>query len=171
MYSPAFARSSRTPAPHRTRPLSQRTQMMARGPGWRLAEREDRSWHIQLTATDVSPGQTWSHMLRTMRELADSTGLRPLLIDMRKAARLSRYAAQACAHLLALFECSGLELTMLVGHDLIGALRIHALLRHEAPKYGRCVHDEAEMRTRTLAQPPPIAIPRSHARGPRAPRV
>ena len=146
----------------RSRPLGHRTQMMARGPGWRLADGEGGSWHIRLIASDDSVA-TWAHLLRTLRSIADSHGMRAATIDLRGAPRLCGAAADAATLLFAEFEQRGLRLAIVVGPDLIHAARVHRLLLADATTCGRCVLDEDEaiewVARTTLQVPPPIAAP------------
>lgn len=145
----------------RSRPPGYRTQMMARGPGWRLADGEAGSWHVKLIASD-DPLATWAHLLRTLRSLADSHGMRPTIIDLRGAARLSGAAAEAAELLFAEFEQRGLRLAVVVGADLIHAARVHRLMGGELATQARCFlgEDEAIEWVRHDAAPPvPPPVP------------
>jgi hypothetical protein len=157
-----FAARSFDPSLSGSRPLGHRTQMMARGPGWRLADGEAGSWHIKLIPSD-DPVATWAHLLRTLRSIADSHGMRTTVIDLRGAARLCGAAAEAASLLFAEFEQRGLRLSIVVGPDLIHAARVHRLLGANASTCGRCFLDEDEavdwVRRSELPVPPPVAAP------------
>jgi hypothetical protein len=146
----------------RSRPLSHRTQMMARGPGWRLADGEAGSWDVKLLPSD-DPVATWAHLLRTLRSIADSHGMRPTIIDLRGAPRLCGAAAEAAALLFAEFEQRGLRLATVVGPDLIHAARVHRLMGTSVDTHARCFLTEDEaidwVRRTALPVPPPVAPP------------
>jgi hypothetical protein len=163
MYSPAVARPRNVSTPIRTRPLSRRTQMMAHGPGWCLVEGEVGNWYIKLRPQTDDSVRTWAHLLRTIRTIATTHRLRPIVVDLREAERLGGAAAQAAALLLAEFENRGLRTSMIVGSDLIHAARVHHLINFHAPTCGRCFLTEAEGNDWVRRSPPPVPAPaRAH---------
>ncbi|KIG15900.1 hypothetical protein DB30_05091 [Enhygromyxa salina] len=146
-------------APIRARPLARRTQMMARGPGWRLVEGEADSWHVALRREVDDPVRTWAHLLRTIRSIATTHRLRPILIDLRDAQRLSGAAAQAAGLLLAEFEQRGLRICTIVGPDLIHAARLQHLISFHAPTCGGSFLTEDDGIEWIRTGPPPVAAP------------
>jgi hypothetical protein len=174
MFSRALAHSDAASLlPQRNRPLGLRTQMMARGPGWRLADGEGNSWMIKLVRCD-DPLSTWAHLLRVVRELADSHGLRATVIDLRGSERLSGLAAQAAGLLFAEFENRGIRVAAMVGPDLIHSARLHRILGEHALACGRCFLAETDALEWVRRSVPPIPRPpRSVARslGIQPPRV
>lgn len=156
------ARTHVSPLPSRSRSLGHRTQMMARGPGWRLADGEGRSWLIKLIESD-DPVATWAHLLRTLRSIADSHGMRATVIDLRGGPRLAGASAEAAALLFAEFEHRDLRIAVVVGTDLIHAARVHRLLGTNAATQGRCFLTEDEavewVRRSEAPVPPPVPPP------------
>lgn len=173
MYSPAPARPFVTSTSHRSavRSLGLRTQMMARGPGWRLAAGEVGSWEIKITREARDAVLTWAHILRTLREIGESHGLRPLLIDMREAARLGGPAADAAALVFAEFEGHGRRVAVLIGPDMIHALRLHRLMSYHAVSQGGCFMSEAESSAWIRLPPVPAPAPGYARRGLAPPQV
>ena len=159
MYSPAPHRTSVSSAPYRTRPLSRRTQMMARGPGWRLAEGAGMTWHVRLTNEASDPVLTWAHMLRTIRCLADGRGLRPLVVDLRRAPRLSGKAAEAAALVFEQYEVSGIRVATIAGPDMVLAVRLHRLHNLNAPTQGLACLGGDEAFEWASQCPPPASVP------------
>jgi hypothetical protein len=159
MNSPA-ARTHESSAPLRTRPLGHRTQMMARGPGWRLAEGEAGTWMIKLIASD-DPVVTWTHLLRTVRSISDRHATRATVIDLRGGERLAGVAAKAAGLLFAEFEDRGVRIATVVGPDLIHAARVHRLMG--ASVHGRCFLLEEEAIEWVVSsippEPPPVPPP------------
>jgi hypothetical protein len=145
-----------------SRPLGHRTQMMARGPGWRLADGDVGTWLIKLVESDDSVA-TWAHMLRTLRSIAANHGVRATVIDLRGSSRIAGASAEAAALLFAEFEHRDLRLATVVGTDLIHAARLHRLLGTHAPTQGRCFLTEDEalewVRRSVLPMPPPVPPP------------
>lgn len=133
--------------------------MMARGPGWRLAEGEGGSWHIKLWRESDESLLTWAHLLRTIRSIATTHGLRPVVIDLREAERLGGAAAQAAALLLAEFEHRGLRISTIVGPDLIHAARVHHLISSHAPTCGRGFLSEDDGHEWIRLGPPRVPAP------------
>ena len=144
MYSPAIARPRLTSTPHHGAPrsLGLRTQMMARGPGWRLAEGEGGIWTIKITKEARDAVLTWAHILRTLNDIGQSHGLRPLVLDLRDAQRVCGPVVEAAGLVFELFESHGLRVAALVGHDVVQAARMHRLMTHHATTWGRCFMDE-----------------------------
>lgn len=155
-----------------------RTQMMARGPGWRLASGQDGTWLIKLIG--LAPGDsgswpsarpndgqgddpvaTWAHMLRTLRSIAATHGMRAAVIDLRGSSRLAGPAADAAALLFAEFEHRGLKIATVVGTDLIHAARVHRLMSTNATTHGRCflAEDEAIEWVASSVSPEPPSVP------------
>jgi hypothetical protein len=134
--------SSAQPRPVRS--LGRRTQLMARGPDWRLTEGEPGTWHIQVHNEISQPELTWSHMLGTLRSIAETHGLRPVLLDLRAAARVAGPALQTASSLFAEFERRSLRVATFVGPDLIKAARLHRVIGFHAPIEGRCFLTELE---------------------------
>lgn len=154
------ARTYDSSTPVRPRPLGLRTQMMARGPGWRLADGDAGTWLIKLIESDDSVA-TWAHMLRTVRNIAATHALRATVIDLRGGSRLAGSSAQAAALLFAEFEQRELRIATVVGTDLIHAARLHRLMATSASAYGRCflTEDEASEWVRLGVPPEPPAVP------------
>jgi hypothetical protein len=156
------ARTCDSSMPSRPRPLGLRTQMMARGPGWRLADGEDGTWLIKLIESD-DPVSTWAHMLRTSCSIAATHGLRATVIDLRGSSRLAGIAANAAALLFAEYEQHGIRIATVVGTDLIHAARLHRLMGTSASEYGRCFLTEDEaiewVRRSVPPEPPPVPPP------------
>jgi hypothetical protein len=121
-----------------------RPQTLARGPGWQLGESEGGSWTIRLDRDGDEPLATWTDMLQAVRNIAELTELRPLLIDLRGAPRLGGATAELAAKLFAEFERRSLRVCAVVGHDLIHAARLHRLFGLHAPLHGRCFLTEDE---------------------------
>jgi hypothetical protein len=145
-----------------SRPLGHRTQMMARGPGWRLADGDGGSWLVRLIESD-DPVATWAHLLRTLRSIADDHGMRPTVIDLRGGTRLAGASAEAAALLFAEFEHRDLRIATVVGTDLIHAARVHRLMSTNATVHGHCFLTEEEavewVRRSAPAVPPPVPPP------------
>lgn len=154
------ARTSDSSMSFGSRSLAHRTQMMARGPGWRLAAGEDGTWLIKLIPSD-DPVATWAHMLRTLRNIAATHGMRAAVIDLRGSSRLAGAAAEAAALLFAEFEHRGLKIATVVGTDLIHAARLHRLMSTNATTHGRCflTEDEASEWVRRSVPPEPPRVP------------
>lgn len=142
--------------------------MMARGPGWRLAEGEGGSWWVKLCRCDDAVS-TWAHMLRTLQSIADTRGLRPLIVDLGDGERLAGPAAEAAARVFAMFEDRGLRVATVVGPDLIHAIRLHRMMGTHATVHGRCFLTADEAREWIRRSPPPVAPPLCSARGGRRP--
>jgi hypothetical protein len=130
--------------------------MMARGPGWRLAEGEGGGWHVEVQRETEDTALTWAHLLRTIRSIATTHTLRPLVIDLREAERLGGAAAQAAGLLLAEYETRGRRICMIVGPDLIHAARLHRLISVHAPSSGRCFLAEDEAADWVRWNPPAV---------------
>jgi hypothetical protein len=158
------ARTHVSSMPYRSRPLGHRTQMMARGPGWRLADGDAGSWLIKLIESD-DPVSTWAHMLRTLRSIAADHGMRATVIDLRGGSRIAGASAEAAALLFAEFEHRDLRIATVVGTDLIHAARVHRLMGTNAAAHGRCFLIEEEavewVRHRAPSVPAPMRV---HAR-------
>jgi hypothetical protein len=164
------ARTHVSSMPARPRPLGLRTQMMVHGPGWRLADGEVGTWLIKLVESDDSIA-TWVHMLRTVRNIAATHGLRPTLIDLRGGSRLAGASANTAALLFEEFEQHGIRISTVVGTDLIHAARLHRLLGTSAAAQGRCflTEDEAiEWVSRSVPPVPPPVPPPLHRQNLRA---
>lgn len=137
-------------------------QTLARGPGWQLVESEGNSWTLRLDGGVDEPLQVWSDMLDAVRIIAETHPLRPLLIDMRGAPRLSGLAVEFAAQLFDEFERRSQRLAVVVGSDLVHAARVHRLLDFHAPTLGRCylIEDEGldwvARGTWPIAQPSPV---------------
>lgn len=164
-YMPMHALAARTyvsSLPFASRPLGHRTQLMARGPGWRLADGEGGTWLIKLIESD-DPVATWAHMLRTLRNIASTHGMRPTVIDLRGSSRLAGASAEAAALLFAELEHRDLRIATVVGTDLIHAARLHRLMGTSATTHGRCFLTEDEafewVRRSVLPEPPPVPPP------------
>jgi hypothetical protein len=158
MYSPAVASNFSSSASH-ARPLVHKTQLTARGPGWRLAEGDFGSWEIELRREADGSTTSWTHLLATLRTIADTHGRRPLLIDLRQAERLAGSAAEAATELFAELESHGLRVAVLVGPDLIQAVRLHRLLGLHARMCGRSFMCADEARDWIRRAPPPVPPP------------
>jgi hypothetical protein len=145
-----------------SRPLGHRTQLTARGPGWRLADGDVGTWLIKRVESDDSIA-TWAHMLRTLRNIAVTHGMRATVMDLRGSSRLAGASAEAAGLLFAEFEHRGLRLATVVGTDLIHAARLHRLMGTNAPTQGRCFLTEDEaiewVRRSVLPEPPPVPAP------------
>lgn len=137
-------------------------QTLARGPGWQLAESAGNSWALRLDSGVDEPLQVWSDMLDAVRIIAETQPLRPLLIDMRGAPRLSGLAVEFAGQLFDEFERRSQRLAVVVGQDLVHAARVHRLLDFHAPTLGRCFLIEAEgfdwvaRGTWPITQPSPV---------------
>jgi hypothetical protein len=138
--------AARSPSP--AHPALRRAQTLARGPGWQLCDSEGGSWTIRLhrNGDDSLAGcsQTWSDMLQAVRNIAELTALRPLLIDLRGTARLAGGAAEVAASLFAEFERRSVRVCAVVGPDLIYAVRLHRVIGFSATLHGRCFLTEDE---------------------------
>lgn len=130
--------------PQLARPAVRRSQTLARGPGWQLGESEGGSWTIRLDRAGDEPRATWSDMLQAVRNIAELTELRPLLVDLRGAPRLAGATADVAAQLFNEFERRSLRVCAVVGPDLVHAARVHRLLGFHAPINGRCFLTEDE---------------------------
>jgi hypothetical protein len=139
----SLAARTHSSKPSASRPTGLRTQLMARGPGWRLAEGEDGTWLIKLIESDDSVA-TWAHMLRTLRTIAETHGVRATVIDLRGGSRLAGATASVAALLLAEFEQRELRIATVVGADLIHAARLHRLMGISAATQGRSFASEDE---------------------------
>jgi len=145
MLSHTVARPLSTSTPlHPARPAAQRAQTLARGPGWQLGDGEGGSWTIRLEAGGDEPRATWSDILQAIRNIAELTELRPLLIDLRGGPRLAGETAEIAAALFGEFERRSLRACAVVGPDLVHAARLHRLLGFHAPLHGRCFLTEDE---------------------------
>jgi hypothetical protein len=156
------ARTYVSSTPSASRPLGHRTQMMAHGPGWRLADGDVGTWLIKLIESD-DPVATWAHMLRTLRNIAATHGMQATVIDLRGSSRLAGVSAEAAALLFAEFEHRGLRIATVVGTDLIHAARLHRLMGTSAGTHGRCFLTEDEafdwVRRSVPPVPPPVPPP------------
>lgn len=141
-HTAARHRSITTPT-YAVRP-PRRNQTLARGPGWQLGEGEAGSWVIRLDRDGDEPCATWTDMLQAIRNIAELTDLRPLLIDLRGAARLSGSTAELAAALFGELERRSLRVCAVVGPDLVHAARLHRLFGLHAPLHGRCFLTEDE---------------------------
>ncbi|MFO7563117.1 MAG: hypothetical protein R6X02_10780 [Enhygromyxa sp.] len=134
--------AARSPSP--SHPALRRRQTLARGPSWQLCDSEGGSWTIRVERDAADPLATWSDILQAVRNIAELTELRPLLLDLRGAPRLAGAAAKLAASLFAEFERRSLRICAVVGSDLVHAVRLHRVFGFSAPLHGRCFLTEDE---------------------------
>lgn len=119
---------------------------LMRGPGWQLFA-EDDAWLVRIAPKLVNPAASYADARRRIGQLASRVGARPLVLDLGHAPRLAGPGArELIARLFCDLERRALPFAVVVGHDVVQAVRVHALLVHGAPTRGRCVAtlDEAK---------------------------
>lgn len=117
-----------------------------RGPGWQLFG-EDSAWLVRIAPKLVNPAASYADARRRIGQLGRRVGPRPLVIDLAHAPRLAGNGVrELIARLFCDLERRGLPFAVVVGHDVVQAVRVFGLLVHTAPTTGRCVGTLAEAR-------------------------
>jgi hypothetical protein len=125
-----------------------------RGPGWQLFG-EDSTWLVRIAPKLVNPAASYADARRRIGQLARRVGPRPLVVDLAHAPRLAGSGVrELIARLFCDLERRGLPFAVIVGHDLVQAVRVHGLLVHTAPTTGRCVTTLADARRWLVAAQP-----------------
>lgn len=109
-----------------------------------LGEGEAGSWTLRVDRECDGPLDVWTDVLRAVRSIAEAHRLGPVLVDLRRAARLSGPVAELAASVFAEFERRSVRIAVVVGPDLVHAARVHRLLGSHAPLLGRCFLTEDE---------------------------
>lgn len=119
---------------------------LIRGPGWQLFG-EDAIWLVRIAPKLVNPAASYADARRRIGQLAHRGGARPLVVDLAHAPRLAGAGVrELIARLFCDLERRGLPFAVVVGHDVVQAVRVHGLLIHTASTSGRCVTSLAEAR-------------------------